>query len=279
MSSPRSTIITFAAFALATLLSQPATAVRSAGYSVEVLIHGQPVRELHARNTTYVEAINGCEYSVRLTNHTGRRVAIALAVDGLNSIDARSTTAREAAKWVLGPYETVTVDGWQTGIDTARKFFFTSESASYGAWLGKTDNLGVIEAVVFRERRTWPKLYKERGEVRGRDSGRTSSAAPRAQSDAEAKSRSAQQKPSEEGLSDELAATGIGRQVDNPVRRVEFVAERNPASTLRIRYEYRDQLVSLGVIPRPQPTALERRELARGFREMEFAPDPYCVRR
>ena len=34
----------------------------------------------------------------------------------------------------------------------ARRFEFTSQEQSYGAWLGKTANLGIITAVFFRER-------------------------------------------------------------------------------------------------------------------------------
>ena len=77
---------------------------------------------------------------------------MALSVDGLNTIDARETTAADARKWVLGPYETVTISGWQTSQIEARRFEFTTEARSYGQALGKTANLGVISAVFFKER-------------------------------------------------------------------------------------------------------------------------------
>ena len=76
---------------------------------------------------------------------------MALSVDGLNTIDARETTAAEARKWVLGPYETVTISGWQTSQLEAHRFEFTTEARSYGQALGKTANLGVISAVFFKE--------------------------------------------------------------------------------------------------------------------------------
>ena len=62
------------------------------------------------------------------------------------------TTATDARKWVLGPYETVTISGWQTSQTEARRFEFTTEARSYGQALGKTANLGVISAVFFKER-------------------------------------------------------------------------------------------------------------------------------
>ena len=67
-----------------------------------------------------------------------------MSVDGLNTIDARQTSAAGARKWVLDPYETVTISGWQTSRTEARRFEFTTEERSYGQALGKTANFGVI---------------------------------------------------------------------------------------------------------------------------------------
>ena len=128
-------------FAVMTALSlsgaQPAQAVMKDALSLEILVNGQPLRELAARNSTYVEAVKNAEYSLRLSNRTDRRMAVALAVDGLNTIDAKTGSASKASKWVLDPWETVTIEGWQIGPDAARRFFFTSEDKSYGAWLGR----------------------------------------------------------------------------------------------------------------------------------------------
>ena len=119
---------------------------------VEILIDGRAVPEFVHAGTTYVEAIKGREYAIRLTNPFGVRVAVALSVDGLNTIDARHTDASSARKWVLGPYESVTIRGWQTNSTQARRFFFTTEDESYGGWLGKKENLGMISAVFFKEK-------------------------------------------------------------------------------------------------------------------------------
>jgi hypothetical protein len=232
-------------------LAAPASAMRKGQYSIDILVNGRPLEEYAARGTTYIEALKGREYSIRLRNHTGRRIAVALSVDGLNTIDAKTTTAREASKWIIAPWGTITIDGWQTGPDTARRFFFTTEIDSYGAWLGKTSNLGVISAAVFREKRRPP--------------------APVIREEKRQKVRSPCAEGESLGLSDDMAATGIGRETDHSVTRVRFESERNPAAVLQIRYEYHDALVRLGVLD----DALARRERARGFEGMEFAPDPY----
>jgi hypothetical protein len=72
----------------------------------------------------------------------------------------------------------------------------------------------------------------------------------------------------------EFAATGMGRRTDHAVTQVWLDLEDAPAQTVNIRYEFRPQLVRLGILP-PAPTAdpLQRRERARGF-EPGFCPEP-----
>src|SRR5438093_5019369 len=96
LSAPRRRAVGFSALALllaAAALSpgRPALAMDRGGYSMEILVDGVPLPEYDARGTSYVCALNGREYSVRLRNNTGERVAIALSVDGLSSIDAKSS--------------------------------------------------------------------------------------------------------------------------------------------------------------------------------------------
>jgi len=260
----------------------PAAACRipapPSAYSMEILVDGSPLPEYTASGTRYIEALKGREYAIRLTNRTGERVAVALAVDGLNSIDARHTSSQDARKWILGPWETVTLSGWQTGSDVARRFVFTSEEKSYGAWLGRKNDLGVISAAFFREARRRQENSEvapmsapteERAAEGMLGGARDGVDAPAARGD-DAK-RSAKAK-------DELAATGIGREIEHRVVRVDFDEEDAPASTQSVRYEYHDALVRLGVIPGVEPD-LARRERARGFADSGFAPDPYRQRR
>jgi hypothetical protein len=241
-------------------------------YSMEILVDGRPLSTYFANGTTYVEALKGREYAVRLTNRTGERVAVALAVDGLNSIDARHTSAREAHKWILAPWETVTLSGWQTSSGTARRFVFTSEAKSYGSWLGRTSDLGIISAAFFREARRAEKITvapaPEPMLQRDQDEG----VAAGVEGGDAAKEKAAS--GTLRAPKDELAATGIGREIEHHVVQVDFDEEDAPASTISVRYEYHEALVRLGVIP-PSDDALARRERARGFADNGFAPDPY----
>src|SRR5437870_3497569 len=196
------------------LPSGRALALERAGCSMEILVGGTPLSQYAARGTNYVEAVKGREYSVRLRNRTGERVAIALSVDGLNSIDARTTTASEARKWILEPYGTITLDGWQTSSSTARRFIFTTEDRSYGSWLGRTKNLGLVAAAVFRQKRGMP--IPIQGAEPRQDSGAESQRAP-----AGSAAPPTERQKSLESLG-YLAATGIGREVDHNVVQVAF---------------------------------------------------------
>ena len=261
----------------------PETVATENGFSVEVLVDGRPLAEYAARGRRYVEALENAEYEVRVHNPTGSRVAVALSVDGLNSIDARHTSAWDAHKWVIEPYGTIHVRGWQMSGESARRFYFTTERDSYAAKLGQAQNLGLITAVFFRERRpvtimqatprppyTEDRARDERTAPEPKTMGE-SSASSQGGRDA-AKQRSA---PSYPPPDDESAATGIGRSVRNDVQWIKMDLDSRPAGEITIRYEYRASLVRLGIIPRdyPRPNVLDRRERAQGF-EPKYCPQP-----
>ena len=100
-------------------------------FDLEVLVNGRPLEEYYARGRTYIEAIQGAEYELRVRNPSADRVAVALSVDGLNTVDARHTSAWNASKWVIEPYQSITISGWQMSTERARRFYFTNERDSY----------------------------------------------------------------------------------------------------------------------------------------------------
>jgi len=232
---------------------------------VEILVNGAPVQRYAHGGRWYVEALKGREYAIQLRNPYAVRVAVALSVDGLNTIDARTTTARAARKWVLDPYQTVVISGWQTSRSEARRFEFTTEAQSYGEALGRTENLGVITAVLFRERpRATSKLLQRERRAEAPSAPAPSAEAPDAGGGAQRGSA-------------EYAATGMGRPTGHAVTEVSLDLERLPAQSMNIRYEFRPQLVRLGIVPSDARDPLRRRERSRGF-EPGFAPVPPRLR-
>ncbi|MGB7923787.1 MAG: hypothetical protein WCF57_11135 [Pyrinomonadaceae bacterium] len=264
--------------------------VAEGGFEVEVWVEGRPLEEYVARGRRYVEALEGAEYELHVRNPLGERVAVALSVDGLNTIDARRTTATNASKWVINPYQTIIIKGWQMSGSRARHFYFTTERDSYGAKLGQTTNLGVISAVFFRERNPVavipPPVPMRRGEEDSRAERKSGSDAPSTSSssarDSAGRAGAANRsRPEAYPMpDDEAAATGIGRNVRHDVRWLNMDLESRPASQVTIRYEYRAALVRLGVYPRPypypypKPDPLPRRERSTGFDDRRYSPEP-----
>jgi hypothetical protein len=289
-------------------------AVSRQGFELSVLVAGSPTPEYEHEGRVYIEALKGTNFSLRVHNPTCQRIAVALSVDGLDVIDAKHSTALEATKWLLSPGETIDIPGWQVSGEIARQFFFTETKSSYAKWLGKTRNVGTIEAVFFREKQspfpercvdgailqrrdTAPRSRNEGGSSNGPGgvpegvsgggvggvpsaggSGTPSTPSGKAKAEvtvsAEAPlldARETRKTPSEKGTED-FAATGIGRQVRFPVVWVNFDEDPNPVASLALRYEFRRELIRLGVLPRDED--LYARERSRGF-EPGYAPDPY----
>jgi hypothetical protein len=259
--------------------------IRSQPFEVEVLVGGSALEQYPARGRVYIEARAGAEYKLRVRNPLPVRVAVALAVDGLNTIDAQRTTAHDAGKWIIEPYGTITVTGWQMSRTRARRFYFTSEQDSYANKLGRAEDVGVISAVFFRERRAYAEVtppsprpldsqsQRDESERKSESSSARSSNAPAPAANTAGASSAKRRATIDD---DDYAATGIGRSVGNDVRWVNLDLERDPAADVTIRYEYRPALVRLGILPRPEVAIdpLRRRERARGFKDPRYCPEP-----
>src|SRR6185369_3428679 len=246
-------VLVLVVIVLCVTVAQDSTAQRvirkpSPTFELDVLVNGRPVAEYYARGRTYIEAIQGAEYELRVHNPSADRVAVALSVDGLNTIDARHTTAWNASKWVIEPYQTITIGGWQMSSARARRFYFTTERDSYGAKLGQTANLGVISAAFFLEKRPAITAVPPRPIYRDDQTGESRSSEPVSPS---AKSEASRDKAGvvSQAPNDEFAATGIGRSVDNDVRWINMELESSAAAEVNIRYEYYSALLRLGVVP------------------------------
>jgi hypothetical protein len=194
-------------------------------------------------------------------------------VDGRNVVDAKRTTELAATKGILASGQTVDIPGWQISGEAARKFFFTETSGSYAKWLGDTANVGMIEAVYFREKRRDPVIaLKDEADEKMR---RVESARAQAEGGASAPAEGPSPKIAPKAA-DNYAATGIGERTPFRVQWAAFDEDPTPAARLAIRYEFRPQLVRLGVLPR-EDDGVFARDGARGF-EHAYAPDPYGKR-
>ncbi len=273
------------ASALGVLAGAPLGAAERGRFELSVVVDGVVMAEYPFRDRTYIEAERGRSFSLRLHNPSPERVAVALSVDGLNVVDAKRTTATDATKWILVPGQTVDIPGWQISGQAARRFFFTDTARSYAKWIGDARNVGVIEAVFYREKArpiqaqpvplvppVPPERRMSRDSAAGAPEGQIEGGVPENRIAGERGSAPSSPQAGAKGReSDRFAATGIGEPTSFPIQWVSFDEDPVPAARIALRYEYRRELVRLGVLPREDE--LYARDRGRGF-EHEYAPDP-----
>ena len=129
---------------------------QSYGFRVEIVNDTEGVKPETLKNgRPFVTASPGERYSIRLYNPLPVRVAVNLTVDGLNSITGKPSGITDGSKWMIDPYSSVTIPGWQVSGGEARRFFFTDKPKSYAKWRGDvmekdlSANCGVIGAAYF----------------------------------------------------------------------------------------------------------------------------------
>jgi len=194
------------------------------GYSFEANIVADDwgsFPEIRKNGKPWLQVYPGAEYSIVIYNPLPVRVAVAVTIDGLNTIDGNRTTPDKAQKWLIDANASITVRGWQTDQGSLRRFVFTDENNSYAEWKGKRDrkkytqNLGVIGIAYFwnsaelREALQPPEPFYENDWSYGR---RSKSMEPSA----------ADEQESPKAASKPRAGTGMGGQEHNYVYDVEF---------------------------------------------------------
>lgn len=216
---------------------------------------GQWLPETPHRGDLWVAGTPGHRYAVRLTNTSGERVLVVLSVDGVNAVTGETAHPSQAG-YVLAPWQSTEIAGWRKSMDDIAQFVFTDLPDSYAARTGRPDNVGVIGVAVFREARpvrydypAGPPVAREGGardEARG--SGRERNAAKAtAPAAAESSADSAYG-----GVAQQRIGTGHGQREWAPVGRTGFVrASHRPAQVAELRYDDLDNLVAMGVLPRP----------------------------
>jgi hypothetical protein len=172
----------------------------------------------------YLQVENGVRYQINITNTTGERVGVVIAVDGRNIISGKKSHLRRNERmYIVSPYQTASYNGWRTAKDVVNRFYFTEAGNSYAhAWRDDTA-MGVIAVALYREITPPPYRYKRQQENKARP---------------ESMKRGRSQAP----------GTGFGREEYSPSRRVSFRPRRHPVEKFFIKYEWRDTLCRLGVL-------------------------------
>lgn len=135
----------------------------------------EPLDETIKSGRPFVAAAPGERYSIRIRNPLPVRVAVNLTVDGLNSISGKPSGISDGAKWMIEPYGSIVIRGWQVNGDQARRFFFADKPKSYAQWREKqtglplAQNCGVIGAAYFWDQAELDRYYMDNPEYRYSD--------------------------------------------------------------------------------------------------------------
>lgn len=227
-----------------------------------------PIYRHHGRR--YVEGHPGSEYAVRIRNCSGGRVLAVLSVDGVNAITGETASPGQSG-YVIEPWGYVTVTGWRKSDDGVAAFYFSDIGDSYAARTGRPHDLGVIGVALFRERVREP--ARRAWTSRENDASPPVSAPESAKSQAGAASGESRERMADSAAPAPSLGTGHGRGEYSPVARVEFErASSSPDDMIALRYETRETLVALGVLPRSWDD--RRREPDPFPATVGYVPDP-----
>jgi hypothetical protein len=244
------------------------------GFRMEIVNDDEGVKpETMKDGRPFVAASPGERYSVRLTNPLPVRVAVNLTVDGLNSITGRPSGIADGEKWMIEPYGSVTIPGWQVSGGEARRFFFTDKPKSYAKWRGDETgkdlaaNCGVIGAAYFWNQEELNQYYDDHPVYRytqrpplpySNFRSKKAECLPSAPACAGSAAPESMNMDSKEEATQQQAGTGMGERESNPTVQVAFDYDAGMYSVDQALVIYYD----FAKVPGPNP-----------FPALGFAPE------
>ena len=269
---------------IVTLVAALAAASASGGTLADLEIYDRtagrtlPIYEHEGR--LYVAGEPRHQYELRVRNSSAARVLAVTSVDGVNVITGE-TAAQQQSGYVLGAYDSVSIEGWRKNMDEVATFYFTRLADSYAARTGRPNDVGVIGVALYREYRAqyrpccppWrdrdPRAAAPQASVQGYDDELAKE--KREDSSSDARKAQANDSGNESSRSESKLGTGHGQRESSPAQYVDFKrASASPDETIVIYYDSRRNLVAQGVLPQ-RPVFADRRPdpFPNGF-----VPDP-----
>ena len=240
----------------------------------------------------WVAGTPGAKYSVAVANGSSGRVMAVMSVDGVNVLNGQTASVDQSG-YVFNGYQRYEVTGWRKSNQEVAAFEFVASPASYAARTGRPANVGVIGVALFNERVYQPPVsvappiyrYGANGSSQPRKSAPSDMGAADSES-ARTAPAPAQSAPSSAGGEmakraesrhemREKLGTGHGERETSVVSHTSFErAQSSPNETIRIRYDSRENLVSMGVIQPPHQQRPWNRTPNAFPESLGFVPDP-----
>jgi hypothetical protein len=240
-----------------------------------------PIKQTSKAFRAYLQAERDARYRIRVTNRSGQRVGLVVAVDGRNIINgARSDLQNTEPMYILGPYGTEEYGGWRSSLSDVHEFYFTEWPNSYAEAFGDRSARGVIAVAIYKEKA----MSKEEGQAllreqeRQRDlakregagraqsteiqsipdrpapsAGARDSAASPPMADSRAENSTGERRESKASVVQAEPGTGYGNRREERAVRVDFDAESRVSSQVFLKYEWRETLCRKGVLDCSQP--------------------------
>jgi hypothetical protein len=207
----------------------------------------------------WVAGTPGANYAIDIRNRLGERLLAVASVDGVNVISGE-TAGWDQTGYVFDPGQSYQITGWRKSDEEVAAFTFTDSPNSYAERTGRPANVGVIGIALFRERQK-PQVYSP-----------PPVPAPEPLRDQSARAESSNQRAPL--ASAPKLGTGHGEREASFVSHTAFERmQSDPNEVIRIRYDSYDNLVAMGVIPRP----LHGVAVANPFpasAQQQYVPDP-----
>jgi hypothetical protein len=210
---------------------------------------GASLAMTYLRGEYWVAGRPGARYAIEIRNHEGGRMLAVTSVDGVNVLSGE-TAAWNQTGYVFSPGERYQISGWRKSDSQVAAFVFTASPNSYAQRTGRPANVGVIGVALFKEQPPQPQYI-----TRESDSLRS---APRA--------GAAPMAPK--------LGTAHGEREDSFVARTQFERlQSEPNEVIRIHYDSVENLMAMGVLPRPHLQPNEPNPFP-GSPGASYVPDP-----
>ena len=260
---------------------------------------GATLQHYHHGGEVWVAGTPGARYAIALYSRAGDRVLAVASVDGVNVLSGQ-TAGWDQGGYVLSPRQRYQVTGWRKSASEVAAFTFADAAASYAGLTGRPDNIGVVGVALFLEK-TRPAVAPPAEPLVRPGGDRFSSRRERA-ADGPAPAAPAQQQAETAARSNPDAAdratalgatlgkalaqnatrlgTGHGERESSWVTTTRFErARQQPDEVILIRYDSRENLVALGVIPMPyRPPLLPKADPFPQSEQARYVPDPPPLR-
>jgi hypothetical protein len=258
------------------LLTQPAHA---AGRLAEVLVidrdSGTPLPTYYHRGEYWVPGTPGARYAIEIRNMLHERLLAVTSVDGINVLTG-DTARSDQSGYVLHGEEAYEITGWRKSQAEVAAFEFAAAPNSYAARTGRSANIGVIGVAVFRERVPEPVARISPGAAAPAPAPSSAESRIQGGADVDETAATSAQGPGAVVAPAPMAklGTGHGAREQSYVEYTDFIrANSQPNEIVRIRYDSRENLLALGIIPRARTLAGDPNPFP-GSPLLHFVPDP-----